>query len=113
MCIGDCNRPFEEPALLDPGRTGQFAVSIEGKPACEDRVMIPWAARVDDRDAGPNGRALNKGRVADFDARDVGDHVQRAGRSREADTQVASARSAHGLLLSWLMCDRDVLLQIV
>src|SRR5690606_24936501 len=98
--VGDRDRTLEKTALLDPRRAGHLAVAVQREPPGEDRIGIRLSARVDDGDAGADGApshhelafARDERRVADLDARDIGDGIAGARRAVERDAEVAGTR---------------------
>ena len=98
--VGDRDRTFEQPALLHPRRPGHLAVAVEREPRGEHRIGVGLAARVHDGDAGAH-RALaddelaaagDQRGVADLDAGNVGDGVERARGAADRQLEIALSR---------------------
>ena len=66
--VGETDGTFQEAALLHPGGAGDLAVAVEGEPASANRVVVVFATRVDDGDAGADGLAADDGGITDLDA---------------------------------------------
>ena len=102
--VGDQDRRLEKAGLLHPVRAGHVAVAVQHVVRGEHRIELP-AARQDRGDAGADrplpfdelAFAANQRREADLDAGDIGDGVERSGRSRPGtgcrDPARATARS--------------------
>ena len=89
--VGDEDGAIDEPGFFHPGSAGHFAVAVLREPAAEGgSVGIP-AARPNHRHAGADRIAFNQSGVADLDAGDVGDGVQRARGAVERNAKIASA----------------------
>ena len=95
--VGQANWPLQKTAFFQPGCPGQLAVAVHGKPAAKYRVMVLLPARVQDSHAGADGVTLDQGGVADLDARQVGDGIQRAGCPFQWDAQFAGTGFWHGV----------------
>ena len=93
--VRDHHRPFEQPAVPEPGGAGHLAVAVQGEPRGEDPAAARPAPRQDRGDAGayrplPHSErpvAANDGVVADLDAGHIGDRVQRPRRPVEGDAE--------------------------
>ena len=98
--IGHRHRPFQQPALLDPGRAGHFAVAVQREPRGEDRLRVAFPARVDHRHTGAHrsrphhqlSASGNEGGLADFDARHVGDGVEWSRRPADGQLEIPLSR---------------------
>ena len=103
--VGEADRGRQHPRFADPFEPGHLAVAVEGVAPREDRLFPGIAiVRDHDGDAGPD-RSLadlqrpisrDERRVADANARDVGDGVQRAGRERADDDAKVTRPHRHG-----------------
>ena len=95
--VGQHDRAFQLSAFLEPGRAGHLTAAIEGEPGAEDRAHegLP-PPRQDRGHAGPGCAAivevLDHGRVADSDAGNVGDRVERPRIAIEGDAEVTGSR---------------------
>ena len=98
--VGDRDRTFEQPALLDPGRAGHLAVAVEREPRGEHRIGVGLAARMHDGHAGAH-RALaddqlaaagDQRGVADLDAGHVGDRIERPGGAANRQLEITLSR---------------------
>ena len=96
--VGDRDRAFEESTFLQPGRPRHLAVAVETEDAGIDRIVV-FSPRQDRGHAGAD-RALadfdfsfaaDQRRVADLNASDVGDRVERARGAVEGNAEGASA----------------------
>ena len=101
MGICDHNRTIEEAGFLYPRSAGHFTVAIPERPPAGEYGIAHgiFAAGEDGGDAGADWAFANlqfsfardEGRVADGDAGNVGDGVERAGRAIEGNAQIAGA----------------------
>ncbi len=100
--VRDRDRAFQDAALLEPRRARHLAVAVEREPGTEDGIGTALAARMHDGHAGAHRTlphhegpvAGDERRVADFDARDIGDRVEGSGRAADerADAELSGAR---------------------
>src|SRR5712675_1222072 len=112
--VGDHHRAFEEAGFFYPGGAGHFAIAVERPPAGKNRITHGiLAARENRGDPGANGAfadlefslASNERGVADGDAGDVCDGIQRAWRSVERYAEITRA-GFRGWLVLWI-CGSD------
>ena len=99
--VGQHDRPLELARFVDPGRAGHLAVAVEGEPAGEDRAVgAGLAARQDRGDPGAHlvavGQVLDQGDLANGDASDVGDRIERAWLAFERHAEITRARFGSG-----------------
>src|SRR5690348_2915941 len=99
--VGDHDRAFEEAGFFDPSGAGHFTVAVERPPAGHDGVIHGiFAARENGGDASAYGAfadlefaiAGDERGVADEDAGNVANGVQRAGSAVERDAEITGAR---------------------
>ena len=94
--VGQHHRAFQLAGFLEPCRAGHLAVAVEREPRAEHRsVEAVVATRQDRGDAGahlvPVRQVLDQRDLADGDAGDVGDRIERTGRAFERNAQIARA----------------------
>ena len=97
--VRDHHRPFEDAPVPEPGGAGHLAVAVQGEPGGEDPAAAPPAPGEDRGDAGAHRALADPERalaaddraVADLDAGNIGDRVQRPRRAVEGDAEVAGA----------------------
>src|SRR5262249_20182394 len=107
--VRDADGSLEVAAFLHPRGAGHLTVAVEREPGREHRIGVRLAARVDDRDPGAHrtlayhelAAAGDESRVSDFDAGDVGDRVERTGRSADGELEIVLARLGLGPRGSW------------
>ena len=116
--VRDPDRPAKHPGLPDPLEPGELAIAVEPMRPGEDRLVPDVAVVRHDRgDAGPDRSrarlqravARDQGRVADADAADIGDGIERSRlHATDADAELTSAhrRSLAGAdrAPSWTPC---------
>src|SRR5271166_3520441 len=98
--IGDGDGGLEEPGLLNPCRPGHLAIAVLLEPSRINRVKIRLAARKHYGNSGPHWafahlqRAVagDQRRLANLDAANVGDGVERSRRSVKGYAKIASPR---------------------
>jgi hypothetical protein len=107
--VGDHHGTIEETGLFHPDGAGHFAVAIERPPAGKNRTAHGiLAARENGSHAGSHGAfanlelafAGNERGVADGDAGNIGDGVERAGRAVKRHAEIAGARLGRRIFLS-------------
>jgi hypothetical protein len=98
--VGDPDRRAEQALLREPRKAGHLAVAVERERPGEHVVGPNFrSTRPDGGDprAGNPRTILDDRRVAHFDARHVGNGVERAGRQRpDLKTEIAQAGTGHG-----------------
>ncbi len=101
MRVGDHDRPGQKSRLLDPRRTRHLTIAVEHGAASENGILRLFSAREDGSDPSPHGTfaddeppvAFYQRRVPNFDARNVGDGVERARCAGKRNAEIAGARS--------------------
>src|ERR1041385_6633007 len=93
--ISNPNGTFEKAAFLHPCRTGHFAIAIKREPGCKYRIMILFAARVDDGHTCPCRFSFNNGAVPNGHAWNVCDGIVSSGRTFKWNPQISGAKLAH------------------
>jgi hypothetical protein len=104
--VRDRDRSLEISALLNPRRSRHLAISVQCEPRREDRIGIRFSARMNDSDTGADGALSHyelaasgyESGVADLDAGNIGNRVQRARRSTNRKTKG---------ILPWLCLSRE------
>jgi hypothetical protein len=98
--VGNRHRTFEQPALLHPRRARHLAVAIQREPRGEDRIGVGFPTRVNDghtradrslADHQLSTAGVQRG-VADFDAGDVGDCIERTGGPADRQLEITFSR---------------------
>src|SRR5258708_28213446 len=97
MSVGDSNWTLQKTAFLDPGRPRHLAVAIERKISRVDRVMLAFAAWMDDRQAGADVFSFDDRCVTDLHAVHIGNGVEWAGPAFEWNSEIPCARFGHGI----------------
>jgi len=106
ISVGDPDRRAEQALLREPRKAGHLAVAIEREGPRED-VVGPdvLSARPDGSDPRPGNPwpVLDDGRVAHFDARHVGNGVERSGRQGpDFEAEIAQACTGHCFALGFV-----------
>src|SRR5271156_674053 len=100
MRIGNGDRAFQKPGLLNPRCSRHLTVAVLREPPSINGVRIHFAARKDDRYSGPDRSLAHLQRavagdqrcLANLDTANVGDGVQRSRCSIKGHAKVPSTR---------------------